>query len=71
MPDRKKSANFSQSIIDTQKERQEKLKNAHLARERKRRVEKRFQRDIFKWCTGSVAIVKKFLTAVKNKVMKA
>lgn len=71
MPDRKKSANFSQSIIDTQKERQEKLKNAHLARERKRRVEKRFQRDILKWCTGSVARVKKFLSAVKNKVTKA
>ena len=71
MPDRKKSTNFSQSIIDTQKERQEKLKNAHLARERKRRIEKRFQRDILKWYTGSVARVKKFLIAVKNKVTKA
>jgi len=71
MPDRKKSTNFSQSIIDTQKERQEKLKNAHLARERKRSVEKRFQRDILKWYTGSVARVKKFLIAVKNKITKA
>lgn len=71
MPDRKKTPNFSKSITDTQKERQEKLKNAHLARERKRRVEKRFQRDILKWCKGSVARVVKFLSAVKNKVTKA
>jgi hypothetical protein len=71
MPDRKKSANFSKSIIGTQKDRQKKLKTAHLARERKRSVEKIFQRDILKWCTGSVARVEKFLSAVKKRVTKA
>ena len=71
MPDRKKTSKFSKSIIDTQKERQEELKKAHLARKRKRRVETRYQRDILKWCTGCVARVKNFLSAVKKVVTKA
>ncbi len=70
MPDRKKTSKFSKSIIDTQKKRQEKLKNAHQARKRKRRVEKIYQRDILKWCTGCAVRVKIFLSAAKKAVTK-
>jgi len=71
MPDRKKSANFSKSIIGIQKDRQKKLKIAHLASEHKISVEKIFQRDILKWCTARVARVEIFFSAVKKKVTKA
>ena len=71
MADRKKTSRFSKSIIDTQKDRQEELKNAHQARERKRRVETIYQRDIFKWWTGCVARVRKIFSSVKKKVTKA
>ena len=71
MPDRKKTSRFSKSIIDTQKDRQEELKNAHQVHERKRRVEKIYQRDIFKWCTSCVARVGKILYAAKKIVTKA
>lgn len=71
MPDGKKTTRSSESIIDKQKDRQEKLKNAHQARERRRRVEKIYQRDIFKWCTGCVARVGEILSAAKKKVTKA
>ena len=71
MPDRKKTSKFSKSIIDTQKDRQEKLKNAHQARERKRRVEKIYQRDILKWCIGCVERVGKFFSVARKAVMKA
>ncbi len=71
MPDGKKTNRSFKSIIDKQKDRQEKLKNAHQARERKRRVETIYQRDIFKWCTGCVARVGKILYAAKKIVTKA
>ena len=71
MPVRKKTSKFSKSIIDTQKKRQEKLKSAHQGRERKRRVEKIYQRDILKWCTGCAERMKIFLSAAKKAVTKA
>jgi Cdc6-like AAA superfamily ATPase len=71
MMDRKITSKFSKLIIVTQKDRQEELKNAYQARERKRRVEKIYQRDILKLCTGCVARVGKILSAAKKKVTKA
>lgn len=71
MPDRKKKSMLSKSIIDTQKDRQEMLKNAHQARRRKRRVEKIYQKDILKWCTGCVERVGKIFSAARKAVIKA